>query len=399
MQKKKILFDMALNIAATAMPTFVLQLLILPSLSEYMADERYGLLVTVLAFLNVVPSTMGNVLNNIRLLFNNSYIDKKQEGDFNLILAILSIIEIVILTIFMILYDKELTLVGLILTVLVSVLWLCREYFIVAFRLKINYVQILICNIVMIAGYAIGYYLFLLSGFWQFIYLFGLLLSLVYCFLKSNLIKEPFRRTALFKKTSIQGTLLLIAKILNRLITYADKLLIYPILGGAVVSVYYASTIFGKVVAIMITPINSVALTYLSKMKSRKDSTFRSALTIGTVVCLIGYFVCVAVSRPILTILYPKFVDEAMKYIFITTGSTVLYALTSIVDPFIMKFFDMKWQIVINGLTITVYILLCLSLLHFGGLMGFCIGALLTNALKLITMIFIYFRCKSVSNT
>lgn len=394
--KKKIIIDMFMNIAATAIPTFVLQLVILPALSRYIPDERYGLLVTILAFLNVVPSTMGNVLNNIRLLFNNDYIDGGQDGDFNLILSILAVVNTAAIAIFLFYYDKELTLFNLLLIIIVSVLWLGREYFIVAFRLNINYVQILICNMLRIVGYGVGFVIFRFTGYWQWIYLFGLLFSLLYCFIKSNLWREPFKRTTLFKKTTTQGILLLIAKIFNRMITYADKILIYPILGGAVVSVYYAATIFGKVVSIMITPINSVALTYLAKLRTKKDNTFKSALFLGSIVCAAGYCLCIAVSKPVLSVLYPKFVEDAMKYIMITTGTTALYALTSIVDPFIMKFFDMKWQIAINGSTVGIYLILCLTFLNLWGLMGFCIGALFTNALKLIFMIFIYYRCRSL---
>ena len=67
---KKIVFDMFLNIVATAIPTFVLQLIILPLISGKMESQNYGLLVTILALLKIVPSTMGNVLNNIRLLLS-----------------------------------------------------------------------------------------------------------------------------------------------------------------------------------------------------------------------------------------------------------------------------------------------------------------------------------------
>ena len=41
--KKKIFFDMILNIVATSIPTVILQLLILPSLSNYMDGNAYGL--------------------------------------------------------------------------------------------------------------------------------------------------------------------------------------------------------------------------------------------------------------------------------------------------------------------------------------------------------------------
>ena len=396
MNKRKVVFDMALNIVAAAIPTFVLQLLILPNLAKFMSDDNYGLLVTVLAFLNVVPSTTGNVLNNIRLLYNENYIETNNEGDFNVLLAILEGFNFLSVTVFLFYYDSNLTLFTVLMTGFTALLWLAREYFLVAFRLIINYKAILLCNVIMVGGYGIGYLLFLGTRVWQVIYICGLLCSLAYCFIRSRLWKEPFKITPLFKHTSTQGLLLLIAKILNRLLVYADKIIVFPVLGGALVSVYYAATVFGKVVSLMITPVNSVVLTYLAKVKSKTDSMLKSALLVGFAVCAVGYIVCVLISRPVLSILYPQYVDNAMNYIYLTTGTTVLYALISIVDPFIMKFFDMKWQIAINGGTVVVYLALGISLMIPWGLMGFCVGALLTNVLKLLFMIFIYYRCKAL---
>lgn len=396
MNKRKVVFDMALNIVATAIPTFVLQLLILPNLAKFMSDDNYGLLVTVLAFLNVMPSTMGNVLNNIRLLYNENYVETNNEGDFNILLAILEGVNFLSVTVFLFYYDSNLTLFTVLMTGITALLWLAREYFLVAFRLIINYRAILLCNVIMVGGYGIGYLLFLGTKVWQVIYISGLLCSLIYCFIRSRLWKEPFKITPLFKRTSTQGLLLLIAKILNRLLVYADKIIVFPVLGGALVSVYYAATVFGKVVSLMITPVNSVVLTYLAKAKKKTDSMLKSALLVGIAVCAVGYIVCVLISRPVLTILYPQYVDNAMNYIYLTTGTTVLYALISIVDPFIMKFFDMKWQIAINGGTVVVYLALGISLMILWGLMGFCVGALLTNVLKLLFMIFIYYRCKAL---
>ena len=396
MNKRKVVFDMALNIVAAAIPTFVLQLLILPNLAKFMSDDNYGLLVTVLAFLNVVPSTTGNVLNNIRLLYNENYVETNNEGDFNILLAILEGVNFLSVTVFLFYYDSNLTLFTVLMTGFTALLWLAREYFLVAFRLIINYKAILLCNVIMVGGYGIGYLLFLGTRVWQVIYICGLLCSLAYCFIRSRLWKEPFKITPLFKHTSTQGLLLLIAKILNRLLVYADKIIVFPVLGGALVSVYYAATVFGKVVSLMITPVNSVVLTYLAKVKRKTDSMLKSALLVGFAVCAVGYIVCVLISRPVLSILYPQYVDNAMNYIYLTTGTTVLYALISIVDPFIMKFFDMKWQIAINGGTVVVYLALGISLMIPWGLMGFCVGALLTNVLKLLFMIFIYYRCKAL---
>lgn len=95
--KKKIFFDMILNIVATSIPTVVLQLLILPSLSNYMDGNAYGLMVTILAVLNVVPSTIGNVLNNVRLLHEESYNKDNEQGDFQILLTIFQAINLLIM--------------------------------------------------------------------------------------------------------------------------------------------------------------------------------------------------------------------------------------------------------------------------------------------------------------
>lgn len=151
--KKKIFFDMALNIFATAIPTFALQLIILPILARSMSDAKYGLLVTILAILNVVPSTMGNVLNNIRLLYNNDYIENGYEGDFNVILLLLTGINLIIVSGFLFLYERPFSCISLFLTLLASVIWIMKEYFIVAFRIKIDYIAIMNNNLLQVVGY------------------------------------------------------------------------------------------------------------------------------------------------------------------------------------------------------------------------------------------------------
>ncbi len=391
-KREKIIFDMLLNIVATAIPILFLQLILLPVLARDMSDAEYGLLLTIVALFDMAPAAMGNVLNNIRLLYQNDYSEKNLEGDFNILLLLLMAINVIIVGCITYSYDHKVTFLSFVLTILVSVLWLAKEYFIVAFRLKINYAAILFNNVLQAAGYAFGYLLFHFTGLWQFIYLTGSVFSIAYIFTHCTIWKERFQITPLFRATSRQGSLLLISNLLNRMLTYADRLLIYPILGGTAVSVYYAASVFGKVISLMITPVNSVVLTYLSKVKNRQDTMFKTALLMGTIACIFGYAFCILISRPILGILYPQYVSEAMRYLLLTTGTAVLYAMISIINPFILKFFNMKWQIIINGGTVIVYVVLCMGFVHFYGLFGFCCGTLITNFMKLIFMMIIYKR-------
>ena len=394
MKKKKIVIDIALNITATAIPVFVLQLIILPNLSKFMDSDKYGLLVTILALLNVIPATFGNSLNNIRLIYGNDNRTETQPADYNVLLLLLAIVNLIVVSAFAYYYDKEITPVSMILTLIISVLWLMREYHIVAFRIKLNYVYIVVNNLIMVAGYLLGYVLFRLYGRWQMIYILGQLSSLIFIFLKSELWREPFKISPDFGKITGQTALLISAGFLTRVTSYADKLLIFPILGGAMVSIYYASTLFGKIVSLTITPISAVMLSYLSKSKKKNDSSFRSALLLSACVCTVGYFVCLFISRPVLALLYPQFVDEAMKYIRVTTGTTVLVAMISIINPFVLNYFDMRWQMVINGTYVLIYVSFSLFLLGKFGMLGFCIGAFTATFLKLCFMLIIYKYCR-----
>lgn len=142
----------------------------------------------------------------------------------------------------------------------------------------------------------------------------------------------------------------------------------------------------------------SVALSYLSKINKKTNSLFKWTYIVGIVVCGIGYIMTIILSRPVLSILYPKYVDAAMQYIWITSGTIVVSVLTSMITPFVLRFFDIKWQIWINGITTIMYIIISLSLLKLGGLMGFCIGALLANIIKLLITTYVYLKKTSRSS-
>lgn len=395
MKKKKIIFDMLLNVIALAVPTVVLQLLILPSLSSYMDGEAYGLLVTILAVLNVLPSTVGNMINNVRILHEEEYLEKRIQGDFQILLLVSEVVNIVVMCLLSFYYLGAGNILSNILLIIVAVLWLSREYHIVCFRLKLNYVDIVINNVILVIGYVVGYLLFKASGYWQFIYIIGFLLSYIHVMIRSNIVLEPIAKTSMLKTVTKDLVYLIIATVLAKAISYADKILLYPILGGTMVSIYYVATIFGKVVSLAITPINSVALSYLSKIKNKPDSIFKWTLLVGSILCAIGYVFALLFSRPILAILYPMYVGEAMKYIYITSATIVVSVLTSMLNPFILRFFDMKWQICINAITVIAYIVISLLLLKLFSLYGFCMGALLTNALKLFITITIYYYCSA----
>ena len=392
MGKRKIFSDILLNITATMIPTVTLQLLIFPMLSNYMSSEAYGLVVTMLAVFNVIPARMGTALNNVRLIHEEKYKKMDKGGDFQILLIMAEVINTVTIYFVSIYYLGKFDFFSVFLTVIVSILWLAREYHIVTFRIELNYTGIVVNNLYMVTGYFLGYIFFKETGYWQWIYLWGMVLSYYPVFRNSKIIYERFDITTLFPAVAKDTMFLIIAMTLARAINYADKILLYPLLGGTMVSIYYVATLFGKIISLVITPLNSVALSYLSKINNKPDSIFKWTYIVGSILCILGYLLSITLSRPVLSILYPTYVDEAMKYIYITSGTSVISVLTSLINSFVLCFFDSKWQICINAVTTIIYVVLTLSLLKLGGLAGFSIGALLANISKLIITTLVYIR-------
>lgn len=394
--KKRIIVDMLLNIIATAIPTVVLQLILLPAVASDMPDEKYGLIITILAMINVIPGTLGNSLNNIRLVFKTDQKEKVQ-GDYAVILLGMIVIDVIAVVAFSIIYRSEATLGSLLFTLLFSILWLCREYYIVAFRIEINYLYIVISNVILVAGYAIGFFLYKLSDIWQLIYIIGMLVCLVFVFRKSKLWREPVKTSPNFKKILFETVLLTLAGLFGRLTTYADKMFIYPLMGGTIVAVYNAATLFGKVVSMAITPISSVILSYLAQSKEKNNKTFGLTMAVSSIICVLGYVACIFISRPLLTLIYPQYVDAAMQYILITTGTVVLTTFVSIINPFVMKYYGMKWQLTISGVYVVLYVFLSMGLLYCFGLVGFCWGTFIANGVKILALLLVYYTCKPKS--
>lgn len=387
--KKKIALDMFLNIVATAIPTAVLQLLILPALAGRMSDAAYGLLVTFISLFNVIPAMLGNTLNNIRLIYGEEEQNKKT-SDYKVLLVIFTIINFVVMTVCTFYYDRGVSFYHLILVLAISVLWLLREYYLVAFRIKLNFLNIVLANIFLVVGYALGYVLFLYTDCWQYVYIIGLGLSLAFIFIKSDLWKEPTKKSEKFTYISKETVFLLISGVFIRVIEYADRLLIFPVLGGPAVSIYYVATVFGKVISMAVTPLSSVILSYLSGKGIKSNSVFVNTVLSSGAVCSIGYIVCVVLSKPLLNIIYPQYVADVMPYIWWTTAAAVLSAMITIINPFVMKYLEMKWQILINGIGAVVYIVVCMWLMYVFDLYGFCVGAVIAYVFKILMMLFIY---------
>lgn len=389
--KKKIIYDVFLSIVSSFIPVIGLQFILLPILASQLNNDLYGKILTIVALMNLSAATLGNILNNSRLIFNSRYKAENIKGDYNILLVFFLCVNLLIVFLGLQYFDKPFSLISFILISLSTFSLLIKGYAVVEFRIKLDYVKIFYESLFLFGGYFIGFLLFLIFNYWQLIYLCGYTSSLIYVFKNTNILREPLRKTQLFKFTSLQTYSLLFSGLLLSLGTYLDKLLLFPLLGGEIVAIYYAASIIGKTVALVIQPITGVFLSYLAPLDKFSNRNFSKILSISFITGTISYLIVVLISKPILLLIYPQYAIESVNYIPIITLSTIILVICNIINAILLKFIDLKWQIAINSFYLLVYVLMSLLLIRTNGLMGFCTGILIASIFKLIAMIIIYF--------
>lgn len=361
----------------------IIQLLILPIVSRTMASEDYGLMLTLISIVDIIAITLGAAMCNVRLLSSSMYKNYPINGDYNKCCIIYGTISVVASMIISIIYEQKYSSS----TILIGIMAFTAFYFSysqVSIRLNRKYQYDLVSSLFIGIGYFCGYLIYKLTGAWQFIYILGYGFGSIFCgIVVGKLYRESKKITPLFKKTNRQILELSSSSFIKQLITYADRLILYPILGGELVGIYYSATLVGKIISLSTNPLNSFILSYISKSKNSVRKYLMKILLFSLVLCFALYWICLIISKPILLILYPQYYEGAMSIIYITLLSAMIETVISIITPFALKVFDTSLQVFISIISTVIYFLSAAILLIDYKLLGFSISVLLSSITKI----------------
>src|SRR5699024_7437143 len=167
---KKIIEDIIFNIIGLMMPMAVLQFISLPYIASILGAETYGETTFLISVFTLIALPLGNVLNNVRLLENNKYKKENIVVDFNYLL-INSIIYSSIIFFIVSTQIGFISFKNIIFLLVIILLTIIKEYYVVSFRLELNFKKIMLHNLFLSMGYLLGTYLFKLTGNWEYIYI------------------------------------------------------------------------------------------------------------------------------------------------------------------------------------------------------------------------------------
>ena len=379
--------DFSLSIIASVISAGVLQLAVYPLLALTFDASLYGLLLTLMGIINTIGISLGNSLNNTRLILGTEYNKKNYTGDFNLILLFANIVgSISILLIGCILFS--LSPIIILLIIILVILIISRSYMVVYFRIKLDFKRLLYNSIFMSIGYLVGAFLGYVLHFWPLAFIIGEIFSIIYLLKLSKFQKETIDKTPLFTITFSKYLILVLTSILANLLLYMDRILIYPILGPGSVATFTTASIIGKSLAIIMGPIAAVLLSYYSKdnfVMTRKKFWSINLLFISGMIIIIPLIYFFA---PIFTkFLYPTLFEDAKSLIFIANLAALTGVLSRMIQPAILKYSPTYWLIIKEVGYGAVYLSLGIYLLDKYGLAGLVGTIFLANILKIIFML------------
>lgn len=382
---KNVSKDFIYNIIASLLFTGVLQVVVYPVLASKF-DQEYGTILTIMGIVNAIAVSLGNTLNNVRLIMNSAYDEKQVSGDYNIILAGAVAIAIIVVAAITGIYFKQPAAQAVGISIYTALL-VFRYYHCVQFRIILNFKKIMQGNVCGALGFQVGIFFLYFIPIWCIPFLLSEIFYIGYVLKNTDLYKEKYGRTALFPQTFHKYLVLIVSGLAGNLLTYMDRLIIYPLLGSDAVSTYTVASVFGKSLSIVMTPVAGVLLGYYaqSNFKMTKKLFWKiNGVTIALSAAFMGVLVFAAPF--VLQILYPGIYQSAIPYLFWANLAATISVSGSMTQAAVLKFAPAWVQVVKEGIYAVIYIVLGILWLNSYGLMGFCFAALLANVARLLVL-------------
>lgn len=384
---KKFITDSSLNIVAAFILMSAIQFVVFPILARENSAEVFGEILTLYSFITLISVVTGSTLNNVRLINYNS--EKLVYNIANVLYLLLILTLILLASIPILNIYFELTFQEIIAVLLFTTLWSLKNYLIVIHRLKINYIQILLVNIVQVVFLVIGIYVLIDYFNWLSIFIISEFMVLLYICMWIYKSGIEVKYIKLSKSIRRQYFYLAIIAIANNFVSYYDRFFILPILGGEAVTQIFIATIFAKIALSLSSPINGVILTYLAQENIiSRTMILKKIINVSILIFMVLIIVSVPVTNILIFLFYNEYQNIDNTYIILGTMGIAFLIMGNLLFPFSIKYGSAKKQTVIQYVYFSIYIILVSFSAYMFNLYGFFIALIISNLVRYILLIY-----------
>lgn len=377
--------DLLYSIAGLMLMNGILQLLVNPMLNKWLGEDAFGNYQSIFAIVSIMGTTFGVAANYSRMVRSRE--KKDTNGDYNIFLAVISVLCIAVAAGALIIY-RSFSVVHFLLLTALTALTVLRYYGDVNYRINLNYKGFFIYYAVITAGYCVGLPIFkYVSEQWMLPFILGELAAVVFVALHGSIFKGKGKLSPSpeFGGTIKSVSILSATNLLSSVAQQADKIILGLIMSGEAVTTFYVATLLGKVISLLTTPLNGVLIGYLTKYEGKFTKkifvTFAAALLGIGVVAILGCFIA---SKIFVKIFYPSVYEQANPYFLLANAGQVFYFIANSLMTVILRVSSEKYQMYINIIYIIIYAATVIPLTVSFGLWGMTIALLITNVAKFI---------------
>lgn len=384
--------DLIYTFMATVVLNVVLQVIIYPLINRIHGESVTGDILYFIGIIYIVPQALGTSISNVRLMLRKECdITNRDFVPFVMILSVLS----AIICGFVGFMDSD-NVIFPICFGLFSILYFLRMYVVVEFRLNLKFKGYFLYFLAISIGYLIGFGLYLLTEIWLLIFTMGEAVALVYSFVWGRMFKNDGlsgNRKKITKELILVGLSIMVRDCVNQF----DKVILKQIVSSGMVTHYHVVSLISKTIMMLVQPINTLILSYLTVKDStltRKQLFKFTGITLG---CGAVFYLGCIIGTPIFVrLFYPELYDAVMPYNLIVNLGVILGFISTMFMAILLTQGKTAIQMVIQCVWGVCYIIAAYYFVSKYQLWGMAYVTLVANAVKLIASIFFVFKDKKV---
>lgn len=386
-QKKRIISNTMYTIGGALLMNGVLQLGIYPLLNRHLGSDALGVLLYIMGLAAILCPSVGQALNTSRLVVRRDH--EVSNGDYNrLILLFSGVGSVIVLIILGVTGNSASTLLGGALTVILLITTSFRFYGDVEYRLNLNYKRYFCYYAILSVGYIFGYGLFLVTGNWFCIFLTGEILALGFLKITGTVFRDFFLPSKYFSVAFSRGSFLIFSYLVTNLTLNIDRVALKNLVGDLAVTQYYVTSLIGKTLLMLVAPVNTIIISYLTRRKenlNRRQFLVFTGLGLGVAGV---FFLFAQIATPIFVRLFYGDLYQSVKSMITVVNITqILGLLSAYLFIVVLTFTEEKWQFVLQIIHLVTMVALVLIFTGNRGIMGFAMAALIANAIRVLAVI------------
>ena len=362
----------------------VLQIVVTPLLNRLMGAEQLGNLLYITGLVAIICPSVGQALNTSRLVVRRDC--EVTNGDYDWLLLIFGAIGSFVA---LVMSRNSITNMAMAVGVFIMfMLTVFRYYGDVEYRLNLNYRRYFIYYLLIGIGYLAGFGIYYVTGQWVWIYLIGEGAALVFVGITGNVFHNFWNRSRFFSAALSRGFFLMLSYLVTNTTLNIDRLVIRQVLGNEQVTWYYVTSLIGKTLVLLIAPINTIVISYLTKRKERLTRLqYGKAALAGGIVSFVFFLACQVGTPLFVWLFYRNLYDSVKGIVTVVNLAQILGLYSAFLFILVLTFTDERWQLGLQLAHFGILLAVSIPVAKMYGLTGFAYASLGANILRVAAVI------------